>query len=153
MLNFVKSVKLKMCTRAKLLRKLLYCISLNSNSFHVTFQLLYNYKHDLLSPEKLRELMESTFLLYFLDNSLHGQKRNFPPVPWQSQPHQQHLFPWQHFEDCGFSYSLLLPLPGGAVSQWPGGVGVFTHPLEVSLYYIPEEYCGCGCHHDFYIPF
>lgn len=91
--------------------------------------------------------LTNNFLLYVLDNG-HGGKYNF-----QSQPHQQHLFPGQRFEDGGFPCSLLFPFLGGAITQWHGGLGVFSHPLKVSLHYLPEEYCGCGCHDDFHIPF
>lgn len=32
-------------------------------------------------------------------------------------------------------------------------MGVFPHPLQVSLHHIPEEHCGRGCHNDLHVPF
>ncbi|XP_037335512.2 P2Y purinoceptor 12-like isoform X2 [Pungitius pungitius] len=63
------------------------------------------------------------------------------------------MFPRQRCEDGGFSRTLLLSLPGGAFTQRRGCVGVFSHPIEVSLHNIPEEYRGCRCHHDLHVSF
>lgn len=100
----------------------------------------------------LEQLKEKQLPLPFFFRQ-HGEKYSFPPVRWQSQPRQQHLLPWQCFEECGFSHSLLLSFPGGNVTQWSGSVDISSHPLAVSLHHIPEEYCGCRCHHDLHIPF